>query len=362
MVKTLAYLGILLLLGLGIYYFVFRNDDKIYSQSEAEFTVKDTGSIGRIFLAAPDGESVLIERTDSAWMVNKRYKALPSTLNLLLITLTQQAPLYPVTKVAFDNVIKTMTTDATKVELYGRDGKKMRVFYVGGSAVNGAGTNMLMEGGKTPYVVQITSFNGALTPRYPTEIGYWRDRTVFNISAEEIKSVSMNYVDKPINSFEIVRTDTSVKITADPEIMNHLDGPNTRRAKLFLKYFTDVNCEGYLNGLPDNDTTIKTAPKHCTIEINGMHGQHQHLDIYWMALNRRSKNRTVSNRDVPDNYDADRLYAVMNNYRDTVMIQQWAFRNIFHKAHEFFQKDGTPVNDDFVHKGAEKSVIMKKNQ
>jgi hypothetical protein len=70
-----------------------------------------------------------------------------------------------------------------------------------------------------------------------------------------------------------------------------------------------------------------------------MHGQHQHVDIYWMAINKRSKNLTVSNPDIPDDYDPDRLYAVINNYQDTVMIQQWAFKDIFHKAYEFFQKD-----------------------
>jgi hypothetical protein len=85
-------------------------------------------------------------------------------------------------------------------------------------------------------------------------------------------------------------------------------------------------CEGYLNGLPDMDTTLKTAPKQSEIDVQGIHGQHQHADIYWMAINRRSKNLETSNPDVPDDYDADRLYAVINNGKDTVMIQQFAFR------------------------------------
>jgi len=97
------------------------------------------------------------------------------------------------------------------------------------------------------------------------------------------------------------------------------------------------------------DTTLKTAPRQSTIDVTGIHGQHQHADIYWMALNKRSKNMSASSSDVPDDYDSDRLYAVINNGRDTVMIQQFAFRNIFHKAYEFFQKDNVrpaaPVPD-----------------
>ncbi|MCD6013327.1 MAG: hypothetical protein K0Q79_3189 [Flavipsychrobacter sp.] len=362
MKKTVLYLVILLILGFGVYYFLIKPDSTGYSQSEAGFTVKDTSAIGKIFLVSPDGESILVERTDSGWMVNKQYKALPSTLNLLLKTFVQQAALYPVTKNALDNAIKIMATDHIKTEIYDRAGKKITSFYVGGAAVNNTGTNMLMEGAETPYVVHITSFNGALTPRYTTRITDWRDRTIFNMPPEEIKSVSVKYIEKPINSFEIVRDGENVTINADPRIVKHLDSPNYRRARVFLKYFTNVNCEGYLNGLPDNDTTIKTAPRYCTIELNGLHGQHQSVDIYWMAINKRSKNLTVSNPYVPDGYDADRLYAIINNYKDTVLIQQWAFRNIFHNAYEFFQKDGTTSIPDFVQPGAEKNVILQRKK
>jgi Domain of unknown function (DUF4340) len=339
--KTILYLVILCSLAFCIYYFVFRNDGSPYSGNEAGFAIKDTAAIGKLYLASSDGQAVTVERTDSGWMVNKAYKALPSTLNLLLLTLTQQSALYPVTKNAFDNVIKSLSTDGTKVEVYARDGKKMKVFYVGGIAVNNTGTNMLMDGAKTPYVVQVQGFNGYLTARYTPYLKDWRDRTVFNIPAEEIKTISVQYPDKPINSFEIIREKDTVLIKGDPEVTQHLDGPNIRRAKVYLKYFANVNCEGFLNGLPDNDTTLKTAPKRASIDVKGIHGQHQHVDIYWMALNRRSKNVTVSNPDVPDDYDADRMYAVINNYKDTVMVQQYVFKNIFRKAFEFYQKDNT---------------------
>jgi hypothetical protein len=57
-----------------------------------------------------------------------------------------------VPKTAYDNVIKGLSTEGIKVEVYGRDGKKKKVFYVGGSSVNNTGTNMMMEGAKQPYI------------------------------------------------------------------------------------------------------------------------------------------------------------------------------------------------------------------
>src|SRR5579872_3521139 len=117
--KTIVYFAILVLLGFSIYYFLFRNNNNNpYGTSEAGFNIKDTGAIGKLFIATSDGSSITAVRTDTGWIVNNTYKALPSTLNMVLITLAEQAPLYPVTKNAVDNVIKALSTDGTKVEVY----------------------------------------------------------------------------------------------------------------------------------------------------------------------------------------------------------------------------------------------------
>jgi len=360
--KTIVYLAILVILGFGVYFFLFsKRSDSPYNVSEAGFTFKDTGSLGRIYLAANDGDAILLDRTDTGWMVNKKYHVLPSTLNLLLNTLVKQIPLYPVTKNAYDIVIKNMSTEGVKVELYDREGKKVRVFYVGGASVNNTGTNMLMDGATTPYVVQVGGLTGYVTPRYSTNLKDWRDRTIFNIPAEEIKTVSVQYADLPLNSFVMSDINNKITVDADTNISRHLDTLNTRRGRLYLKYFTDVNCEGYLNGIRGMDSTLNVSHKQSTIDVTGFHGQHQHVDIYWMALNKRSKNVTESDPDVPDDYDADRLYAVINNNQDTVMIQQFAFKKIFRKAFEFYQKDNAAPPDQSKYVQP-KNVMIHKNQ
>ncbi len=359
--KTILYLVILAVLGIAVYFFLIKSNDNPYGQTEAGFTVKDTAAIGKLFIADNDGESVLVERTDSGWVVNKKYKALRSTLNMILTTLTRQAALYPVTKNAYENVIKNLSTDGKKVEVYGRDGKKITVFYVGGVAVNNTGTNMLMEGAKMPYVVQVQGFNGYLTSQYTTNMADWRDRTIFSFQPDEIKSVSIQYPDKPINSFAINRENGTFSVSADTNITKHLDPLNIRRINVYLKYFGNVNCEGYLNGFIDTHESIATAPKRATMEITGMHGQRQHADIYWMPINKRSKNLTVANEDVPDDYDADRMYAVINDGQDTVMIQQMIFKNMFRKSFEFYQKDVTPTQMP-PNNEPPRNVMMHKNQ
>ena len=358
--KNFIYLLILAILGFSVYFFLIRKNENSFGQAEAGFTFKDTAAIGRIFLSSNDGQSILAERTDSGWMVNKKWKALPSTLNQLMLTLYQQEPLYPVVQTAFDNVIKSLATDAIKVELYARDGQPIRTFYVGGPSVNNTGTNMLIKGATTPYVVHIQGFNGYLTPRYTARMNDWRDRSIINLPPDEIKSISLDYAGKPVNSFVLSRDNGQITVSGDEGITKNLGALNMRRANVYLKYFGNINCEGYLNGLADMDSTLKTAPKRCVLEVTGMHGQHQHVDIYWMALNKRSKNVNQTDEDVPDDYDADRMYAVINNNRDTVMIQQFVFKNIFRKAFEFFQADA-PSSNVPAKPELPKNVLMHKN-
>ena len=337
--KTLLYVLILALVVFGIYFFIIRKADNPYSNSEAGFNIKDTGAIGKMYLVSNDGEAITAERKDNTWILNGKYKALPSMVGLILNTVYYQVPTYPVTKVAYDNAVKVLSTEGIKVELYNREGKKMSIYYVGGPGVNGNGTNMLMEGAKDPYLVQIPGFTGDLRARYSTRFTDWRDRTVFNIPAAAIKSVSVQYVAKPINSFIISREGATFSLKGDTVITGSQGALNDNRIKLYMNYFANVNCEGYMNGIPGMDSTIKTTVKRSVIDIETVQGQKQHADIYWMPLNRRSKNKLTADDEVPDDYDADRMYAVINNNADTVLIQTFIFRKILRSSFEFYQRD-----------------------
>ena len=338
--KTLVYIILLAILGFGVYYFLFSNRDQSFSSDEAGFTVKDTAAVGKIFIAGPDGSSILLERTDSAWMVNKKYKALMGTLGILMKTLTKQVPVSPVNKAQYNNVIKGLASSSIKVEIYNRNGEKMRVFYVGSEASGMAGSYMMMGGAKTPYVVNMPGFQGYLTPVYSYNIKDWRDRTVINLAQDHLVSVSVQYPDHPENSFTLVKDHDAYKVVADKAIMA-LGPLNERHARVYAKYFQNLNCEAYTWGNHDVDSILKIMPKRCAVEVTGTNGYKQHLDVYWLPLNRRSKNMNLLDPNIPDNdrFDADHFFAVMNDYKDTAVITSNVFTKVFRKAYEFFQAD-----------------------
>lgn len=343
--KTILYIVILAILGFGVYWFLFaERNNSPFPKSEAGFTIKDTADIYKVFLTDRSGHSILLERTPKGWTVNKQFAAIPGPVNRLLGTMYEQEPQYPVAEKSYNAIIKSLAGKGIKVEVYNKAGEAIRVFYVGNEVLDFQGTFMMMEGATKPYVVQVPGQQGYLTPRYSTNLADWRERIVFNLEPAEIKEVRVTYAEEPLNSFTVKNVNNRPIVTTDPALMKDKE-QNSRRATAFLKFFGDINSEGYINGVPGLDSTIRSTQLRCTIEVTAASGLQQRVDIYWKPINRRSKNLTTSDPDIPDQYDADRFYAVLHNTKDTALVQRGTFDKILRKGYEFFEEDAPqPVN------------------
>jgi hypothetical protein len=337
--KTLIYLVVFGLLGFGVWYLMFRNRD-LFGVDEAGFNYKDTAAITKIFLTDKKGGSILLERSTDGWKMNNSFRVIPQVINGLLGTIAEQNASYPVPQTMHNTVIKILAGQSTKVELYGEEGKKLRVFYVGGQVSNNKGTYMLMEGAERPYVVQVQGFEGYIAPRYSTKIADWRDRAVFEIPQDALKSVAIQYPEEALNSFILFKDGNNLSVTGDSAIIKGKEF-NRRRATVYSRFFEKIWCEGYINGVTALDSTIRSTQKYCIIDAVNTSGDTRHVEIYWMPINRRSKNLLTPKEGIPDQYDADRFYATINNFKDTVIIQRNIFEKLFRKAYEFYQPDDT---------------------
>lgn len=340
MLRTVTYILVLGVLGFGVWFFLFKDKD-LFTVDEAGFQVKNTDIIDKIYLVDKKGKSIQLKRDGSEWSLNDSFKALSGMVNTLLYTLEHQEAAYPVPEQSHNSVIKVLSGTSTKVELYDADNKSIRKFYVGGQASNNMGTYMLIEGADRPYVVQIPVFKGYLTSRYSTELLDWRNRTLVSVPQENLKSVTVNYTseDTKLNSFTVIKNKSGkidVSLPAELTINKEL---NKERVEDYTTFFEKLNCEGYLVGVTDMDSTIATTEKRCNILITTTDGKQQSLDIYWMPINKRSKNLTTHDPETPDIYDSDRFYAVTNNYRDTAIIQRHTFDKVFRKGFEFYEAE-----------------------
>lgn len=356
--KTIVYIAVLAVLGFGVYWFFFRNSDNLYQSKDANFGYRDTASLGKIFLAETDGQSILLERgKDNVWTVNKQYPAMPIQVINILTCLNKQTALVPVPDKDYDRVIKMLAGMGVKVELYNREGEKVRCFYVAGQGPNYHGSYMLMEGAQQPYLVEIRGFEGYLTPRYTTDIAEWRSRSVFNAADQEIQSFSINYPEAPLNSFSIDNSSNPATIKIAPELSASMTKVHQGRVNIFLTLFKNVNAEGYLNGGEDLDSIIQHSKLRAHVELLMKSGLQKKLDIYWIDKDDPFENLSDQTSTDPTNRptDVERLYAVDLVEKDTLLLQRLTFEKLFRKAYEFYtdvpepKKASTdpkgPVND-----------------
>ncbi|RYD52388.1 MAG: DUF4340 domain-containing protein [Sphingobacteriales bacterium] len=328
--NTFLYILAFLLLAGAAWFFLVRENDTVFSSDEAGFTVRDTGSITKIFLSDHAG-SLTLTKTDSGWRVNDQYPALPASLHTLFEALHNQMAIGPVPQVAHNNVIRAMSVSATKVEIYGAGNRKIRTFFVGNEAADLKNTYMLMEGAKRPYIVGLRGFDGFLTPRYSPRLYDWRDRTVFNIAPDQIRKVDVTYPNNPDASFTLTAANNNVQLT--PALPSGT--PASNRMRDYLGFFQAVNAESYVNGTDGLDSLIAVAPSYANFRVTTADGRTQTANLYWMvATQRTSVEGSIRINGV--RYDPERQYAVLNG-RDTLVVQELLFHKLLQPRTMFYE-------------------------
>ncbi len=339
MQKTLLYLSIVAILGFGVWYFLF-NDRRA---GEGSFTVNDTAGIGKIFLAPNNSEhTITLERRGSGWIVNNEYPVLQSSLNQLLTTIHNQRSLHPVTDNQRDAVVRSLIGSGVKVEIYDREGRQMRSFYVGNETSRFSGTVMIEAGSERPFVVQIPGFEGYLTPRYTADLAVWRDRAVFAYEPGDIEEVQVQYPGRPEDSFTMLDHDGKLDVRLDPSVRTHMP-LNERRVRSYLNFYRMLYLENYQSyrGL---DTIIRNMPELATVRVKGSGGRETTVRFLYAPMEERGHN-AVSEYAENNIYSNERYYAIMNGGKDTATVQIQMFEKLFRKGSEFYMADEKPRFD-----------------
>lgn len=349
MSKTILYLVILAILGFGVWFFLFSDKSSgLFRSSDAAFTIRDTASVGKIFLSHNGtGKSVTLERKGEAWVVDQKYPALPSMIRSLLATLYLQEAKHPAGEESREGIIRNLAGAGIKVEVYDRSGGKMRSFFVGGELSGFTGTAMLMEGSERPYVVNIPGFEGYLTTRFTPEIRYWRDRVIFDIAPEQITRLSVRYAQEPLNSFTLTQQNGKLSVALDSGLS--LGKPlNETRTRSYLKFFTKVYAEAFLVDIPELDSIVRSMPQKGIVDVQGANGYHQTATILYYPRGERDAANNPNPALFDENFSPDRYFALINGGVDTLSVPITSFEKIFRRGYEFFMEDNKSTEQTTV--------------
>lgn len=318
------------------------------SDSDKNFAVSDTASVTKIFLANKNHVTTLLERNqnDNGWTVNGQWEASKPMMELLLTTICRIRPESPLPKTATENIIKRLSSNAIKIEIYGIDYRidfwgikwfphetMLRCYYVGDVTQDNLGTYMLKDGSKIPFIVVLPGHRGYVSSRYETAPEAWRTHRIFDAAAHEIERICIENMTNPNASFMINTNVTSGKFalttpTGEP-VPQKLD---SLKVYNYLNSFKRINFESFtFNYLNQHsvDSILNTTPIF-NVTLTLKEGTTHRLRIYPIIYNDVRDIKT----DDPMT-DLDRCYAYMDN-GEMVVVQYFTFDKILRPRSYFY--------------------------
>jgi len=289
---------------------LLSTDNKSTISVENNFAISDTASVSKIFISDRNGSTIILNRNEKKWVVNNRYAVRKDAINTILTTINQIRIQRPVSKNAFNNVVKNLASTGVKVEIYTTQDVPNKTYTIGSSTSNHLGTYMFLNGSETPFIVHIPSFNGFLSPRYGIQGNKisendWRTTNIFSLKAVDITNVTLKHILNPKESFTLT-TDSMF-------LLNNLGDKvsiNKENALKFLSSFKLLNCESYKE---ERQVKEFATPIHELIVNNDT------LRTYAIG--------TKLIKGKQDNFTVKRMYAKLNN-GELMLIQDYVFNKV----------------------------------
>ena len=257
----------------------------------------------------------------------------------------------PVSVASHDNIVKQLASQSTKVEIYQMvprinlfdkiklfyHEKRTKVFYVGDATMDSSGTFMLKEGADKAYIVYIPSFRGFITTRFTANPDDWRDHTIFHENMADIQSVEVNFNEDPEGSFRIDNMGKhQYKLT---RLFDNQDLPyDTLKVINLMSSFSDLRFESlFTNTLPqERIDSITNSPFVHYIVVTDKDGNKQDMRTFKkLVLN------GINDLGEPGDVDRDRMYALVDDGKDFVLIQNYVFDKVMRDVR--YYEAGNPI-------------------
>lgn len=336
--KNLVYL-ILVFVFLGTaLYFILKNKSGSFEVDRNAFSIEDTASIDKIFLSDKSGRRIILnKKPNRIWFVNEKYRVNDEVINHLLDALKRVEVKSPVSKNSVLSVLKNLSTSAIQVEIY--TGEKLnKKYFVGQSTGDDLGTYMILENSEVPIIAHIPGFDGYLTVRYSTKKEDWRNKDIFRVSPQEIKSIHVEFPGDKKNSFllELVNENYVRLSNFNGDTANENIDPEFLR--FYLSKFTKLGFEFRENGLKESykDSVLKMA-NFCNVELTLRGGKSQKVQLCNRFFDKAGN--LIAFDTNPENLDPLRLWIYFPKEKEWVAGQLPVVQPISTNYYSFFKQN-----------------------
>lgn len=196
-------LSVLIVLTALAYIFISRKDEQ-EAVDKGLFKTESLKSINRVELMSTS-DTVNLTFSGSRWMVNDKFIADGSLIEVLFATLQQAEPKRPVATALEDSIASELKRNGVKVSLFEGQSLK-RTFYAGG---NRSKTQAYFFDPNTEqaYVMVIPGYRVYVSGIFELSTNGFRDKYVFNFNWRNFKSLEVDFPMDPKANFSVAMED-----------------------------------------------------------------------------------------------------------------------------------------------------------
>jgi len=304
-----------------------------------DFAIEQTEEVTMIFMTNQSGDKqiYLKRQEDNSWTINDKHPAWQKKVNFLLNETMAKVEIQgPAAKAAAPNILKYMSINGIKVEVYRNNQKEpSKVYLVGNTTPSQLGTYFKFPGENMPMVLQIPGFNGFVNSRYELDEDEWVSPTVFGSSKSEIQMIEVTYPEAS-KSFQI-ETKPQDKFAMTSEVISE-ENKNTGAIKSYMTLFEKLNYETFVFTKSDSliDSLQNTSP-FCTIRVKSSNRGLDELKFYYKESNEKMHGLYDKDGNALAQ-DPSRYYALYNKIDRVLIVQDYTFNKVLKTAEDFINR------------------------
>lgn len=290
-----------------------------FGRSNTSFASVPVDEITRIEFRQGDKELTL-ENENGKWLLNGRLETRKTSIFYILRILKEMSIKSPVSATLFDSVIVQNGVIPVTVRTYEKR-KLLSSFLVYKTQSNIYGNIMKTSERSKPFIVHIPGHDGNIGSAFTLNELYWQPYTLFNLMPSEIVNVRLEYYPDTASSFAISKKNGKYTLSSGNR---ELSGWDTTFVKRYLTYYTFIPFESWLTELkPEEKAGILSQKPLCIVTVSSSNRQEIILSLKEIRY--------------PDgSVDSDRIYGVLNDSQQILIIRYFDIDPILKKRMYFF--------------------------
>jgi len=328
----LRYIWLILLVGVALYFLLFRFSTGTIDPTEKSFAVSDTSSITDIVLSN-DSTSISLNRTEKGWLLDNSYNVRLGAVQSFLNVIVRLQVRSPLPKSVSDSLVQLMDTKGLNVKIY-RESTIIKEYNIFPTQTLGLNTIGRIKDVEIGFSLQLLGYKDEIFPLFVMDPDYWKSNKLFIADIKQIAKINVEIPDHPEQSFSIAITDKNIQLKAT-YFDERIEKFDTSRVISFILGITNLSYDKLLSKstLADRAAIVLSQPNQI-FTITLLNKNKLVLKTYPIPIDgyRDEFGRTIK-------FDLNKLYISFNNDAIIAIASYLVFDPVLRDLSSFRKKN-----------------------